>query len=450
MRQMLTLVLRIFCVLAVLAGALPMRAIADDTAAERIALTVGKSRIVEQVMPMEKIVVGDPAVVDLVLLNPTRFYLLGKKIGTTNVQVLDSAGAVLRIIDVAVGADTAEAERAIAEAIRGSRVTAHAVNGRIRLSGQVPDRMAADRAVEIAQSYTPEPVINSLVVSDPKQVFLKVQIVEVSRSKSQMLGTKVSTVNLALTNETGGAATPLTPGADKLGYDITASIEAMVDQGMARYLATPTLTALSGETASFLAGGEVPIPVSADSNPDIQYKEFGVRLTFTPLVSENGLINVKLEPEVSQIDETNAFLSNGFKLPGFSTRKASTTVELRDGESFMIAGLLQSSELRGSSQLPGLGNLPVIGPMFRHSELKDKETELLIVVTPSLTRPMGRNVAVATPADRSRPTQGAALFADGRLERSGYRLKDALNGKGITGAYGPILRIGGQGALSTK
>lgn len=421
-----------------------------EVSAERLGLTVGKSTIVEQTAAMDKVIVGNPEIIDFVLLSPTRFYLLGKALGTTNVQVLNAGGEIIRIIDVTVNIDTSEAERAIAGAIRGSRVTAHATNGRIRLSGQVPDRAAADRAVEIAQSYTVDPVINGLVVSDPKQVFLKVEIVEVSRTATQRLGVKLSSLELAGTNALSGTFTASVPGPDELGYGIGATVDALVNKGLARYLATPTLTALSGEEAEFLAGGEVPIPVSTDNNPKIEYKEFGVRLKFTPTVAENGQINIRLQPEVSQVDETNSFLSSGYKIPGFSTRKAATTVELRDGESFMIAGLLQSSALRDANHLPGLGNLPVIGPMFRQSELKDKETELLILVTPSLTRPSPRGVDIPTPADKVRPAGGAELFVDGRVERSNYRLRDALAGKGISGTYGPILNLGGQGAFGTK
>jgi pilus assembly protein CpaC len=228
------------------------------------------------------------------------------------------------------------------------------------------------------------------------------------------------------------------------------TIDAMVQEGTARYLATPTLTALSGQTASFLAGGEIPVPVSASDPGQVAYKEFGVRLSFTPNVRENGMINLVLEPEVSQIDPNSSYASNGFSVPGFSTRRASTTVELRDGESFVIAGLMQSTELRGTIGLPAFSEIPVVGAFFRSSELSDKNTELLIIVTPSMTRPEPRGTSVETPMDRTRASRGAELFVDGKVERNVYGLRDLLGGEGVSGHFGPILTLNGQGAFVAK
>ena len=209
-------------------------------------------------------------------------------------------------------------------------------------------------------------------------------------------------------------------------------------------MATPTLTAISGATASFLAGGEVPVVVAADGGSQVIYKTYGVTLEFTPYVQENGLIRLDLRPEVSVIDT-----SQGIN-PSFLTRRAQTTVELRDGESFVIAGLLQSEETRSVVGLPSLGELPVIGALFRNSTLKDNNTELLIVVTPTLTRPIPPNGSVNSPLENTQATQGADLFIDGRLERSTYGLVDLIRGTGVIGHYGPILSFGKPGAYVAK
>jgi len=431
-----------------LTAALPTNAIADqgtEAAApqsERIQLVVGKSRFVDLDFAIGTVIVGDPAIADIVVVNPNRFYLLGNASGTTNIQILDDIGQVEQVLDLVVGIDADEVARAIRSALPGSSVSAHSINGRIRLGGEVADDAARERAVDIASSYSDQPIIDTMVTSSPKQVFLQVQIVEASHSVGQELGMNLTSVNLSVDGTLTSAG-----NTSNSFYSATTTIDAMVQQGIARYLATPTLTALSGQTASFLAGGEIPVPVSVSDPGQVEYKEFGVRLSFTPNVQENGLINLVLEPEVSQIDTNSSYVSNGFSVPGFSTRRASTTVELRDGESFVIAGLMQTTEVRGTTGLPAFSELPVIGALFRASELSDKNTELLIIVTPSMTRPAPRGANIETPLDSTRASRGAELFLDGDVERNAYDLRDLLTGEGISGHFGPILTIGGEGAF---
>lgn len=426
---------------------------------ERLVIAVGKSQFVDIGTTIGTVVLGDPSRADVVLVNPNRFYVLGKAIGTTNVQILAPGGEVMQVMDLVISADIDETAAAIRAALPGSTVKVHSVNGRIRLSGSVEDDLDEARALEIAQSFSDLPVINTLIVRAPKQVFLQVRIIEAARSFGQELGVNLSTLSLSAGGNLNGSVLNSSASQDaqavgatsarmgSIGINATAEINALVRRGLARYLASPTLTALSGETASFLAGGEVPIPVSAGDNPSIQFKEFGVRLNFTPNVLDRGRINLVLEPEVSQLDLNNSYAANGVQIPGFSTRRASTTVELNDGESFVIAGLLQTSELRGTRAVPYLADVPLLGPMFRKSELSDQETELLIIVTPTLTRPVADGSTIITPLDGTRATRGAELFADGRVQRRDYDLNDALVGKGIAGNFGPVLTIGGRGAF---
>lgn len=424
---------------------------AQQPTVDRVYLVLGKSRVLEVRGGIGQVIVGDPDIADAVIMTEDRFYVLGRGLGTTNVQVISKDDRVHRIFDIEVGVDLEEVAKAIASAVPQSSVRVHSVNGRVRLSGSVPDKQSMERAESVARKFTSEDVINSLRISDPKQVYLKVEIIEASRSIGQEFG-----IDLANANVSFGATQII--GFDPSGslnessrsgsINTTAVINAMVKKGLARYLASPTLTALSGETASFLAGGETPIPVDSGANgTQITYKEFGVRLSFTPTVKDGGLINLKLQPEVSQIDLTNSYSSGSTNIPGFSTRRASTTIELRSGQSFVIAGLLQTTNVRQSDQYPGLGNLPILGPLFRASTLRDTETELLVIVTPHLTRPVSSSAMIETPAENTKPSNALDFFLKGKLERPKTSIADILDGKGVTGSYGPILTLGGSGSL---
>ena len=412
--------------------------VTPEVLSRRLDLTIGKSRIIDYDFELGTMVVGDPGIADVVVMNAGRYYILGKTVGTTNIQVLDKAGYVVQVLDVIVSIDASEAARAITQALPSARINVVSSNNTLRLSGQVSGEAARSRALDIAASYTSGAVIDALVVDSPKQVFIKVQIIESTRQLGQNLGTNLASASLTLSGDW------LTPGGVSTSSVSGTTIDALVTKGVARYLATPTLTAISGATASFLAGGEVPVVVASDGGSQVIYKTYGVTLEFTPYVQENGLIRLDLRPEVSVIDT-----SQGIN-PSFLTRRAQTTVELRDGESFVIAGLLQSEETRSVAGLPSLGELPVIGALFRNSTLKDNNTELLIVVTPTLTRPIPPNGSVNSPLENTQATQGADLFIDGRLERSTYGLVDLIRGTGVIGHYGPILSFGKPGAYVAK
>jgi pilus assembly protein CpaC len=224
------------------------------------------------------------------------------------------------------------------------------------------------------------------------------------------------------------------------GISVTLLLEALEERGLVRNLAEPTLAALSGETASFLAGGEVPIPVAEDDGKvTVDYKEFGVRLSFTPVVLSDGLINLTLEPEVSQVDLSNTYSTGSIELPSFSTRRASTTIELHAGQSFVMAGLLQRNNSRRMSQVPWLGSVPVLGALFRSSSWQKDETDLVIIVTPYLNKPGAAAEYLATPLQDSVLTSEQEFILNGRQEITQAEMKRRLRKRAISGELGHII-----------
>jgi pilus assembly protein CpaC len=287
-------------------------------------------------------------------------------------------------------------------------------NGQVVLSGSAPDQVSADRASKIAGKFagTEDDIINSVNVTSSQQVQLNVRFVEINRNAGQELGVKIN--DLSYNSETrksdlatigyasvGNFMGSLVSG----GLNVDVAIKAMEDRGVARRLAEPNLVARSGETASFLAGGEFPIAVTGkDGEVSIEYKKFGVGLEFTPTVLKDGLISLEIEPEVSSIDEVS---STGF--PILSVRRAKTSVDLKSGQSFMMAGLYQADNDNTGSNLPGTRKLPVIGALFASKKFQRKETDLVMIVTPHLVRPVQPGTPMATPLDGSRPATAGEI-----------------------------------------
>jgi pilus assembly protein CpaC len=318
-------------------------------------------------------------------------------------------------------------------------------NDGIVLSGTATSIQALDRALDLANRYAPDRVSNLMVVGGTHQVMLKVRFAEMARSVRKALSSGLSITGLGsdggISIGTGsgslvggtGIGTPgsstLVPNPQSAGQmaftlpvgDLQLSIllEALETKGLARALAEPNLTALSGQQASFLAGGEYPIPVvDGDGGIGIEYKPFGVELTFTPRVVNNDTINLELVAAVSGIDNTVTVQNDGFSVNAFRRRETSTTVEMRDGESFAIAGLLEDDFADLATQVPWLGDIPVLGALFRSAEYERQQTELVIIVTPHLVTPT-RGEALALPTDRVRPPTEAELFLNGRIAQTG-------------------------------
>ncbi len=389
-----------------------------------VRIPVGKSESVRTDTSFADIVVGDPEIADAVPLTDRSLSVLAKKIGTTRVSIYAEGKKLVGVFDIEVSYDTTRLGAELAERFPKARFRVSSVNGRIMLTGTAPDAMTLDRAITIAKQFGAD-VINSVRVSQSQQVMLEVRFVEASRSAGRDLGINWDvaannfTANLGTVGLVSGAAPFGTIVGRLLGSGVTADalVRALEERGLARRLAEPNLVALSGDTASFLAGGEFPIPVSASlGQVTVEFKKFGVGLAFTPTVLENGVINLKIEPEVSQLDPTTTIAIGGITIPSLIVRRANTTVELRDGQSFAIAGLLQSISTADQKQLPWLGDIPIIGALMRSASYQKKETDLVIIVTPRLVRPARPGDVLRTPFDNAEPANDAEFFLLGRAE----------------------------------
>ncbi len=392
------------------------------TAAIRV--STGKSENVHTDTSFTDVVVGDPEIADVAPLTDRSLSILGKKIGTTRVSVYGDGKRLVGVFDVEVSYDVTKLGAELARRFPQAHFRVSSVNGRIMLSGDAPDGMVLDKAVTLAKQFGPE-VINSVQVAQPQQVLLEVRFIEVSRSASRELGIQWNVIGsnvsatLGLPNLVSNATPFGTVVANLLkgGTNVDAIIRALEERDMARRLAEPNLVALSGDTASFLAGGEFPFPVAAQlGTVTIEWKRFGVGLAFTPTVLSNGLINMKIEPEVSQLDPSNVLQVGSVTLPSLIVRRANTTIELRDGQSFAMAGLLQNTGTTNQKQLPWIGEVPVLGALFRSAQYQKKETDLAIIVTPHIVRPTRPGDTVRAPTDSSLPANDADFFLLGQSE----------------------------------
>jgi pilus assembly protein CpaC len=392
------------------------------------------------------VVVGDPAIASAVPTNTRSFYILGRTLGRTNVAIHDPNDTLVGMLEVEVNGDTPDLAESIREAIPKANVRVESVNGRTRLSGAVPDAIALRRVLEIAAQYG-DNVVNALRVTGGQQVMLEVRFVEANRTAARELGVRLRVA--ALDNSIGfqsGRDSPTSGApfgtfvAQVLGAGVRADIliQALEEKRLGRRLAEPNLVALSGDTASFLAGGEVPynVPQSNGNPPAIAFKEFGVRLNFTPTVLDNGLINLKLEPEVSEVA---SFTGSG--VPVLSTRRANTTIEVRDGQSFAIAGLLQSNHTKTQDQLPWIGQLPILGALFRSSAFREEETDLVIIVTPRLVQPTKPGRPLKTPLDQAKGSNDVEFFLLGALEVDQKTIDQVQSNAGVIGPHGHIVDL---------
>jgi pilus assembly protein CpaC len=447
-------------------------ALANPTHTASVLVTLGKSQDVRTDQSLVDITVGDPDVADINPLTDHTLSILGKKIGTTRVSVYGADKKPVGIFDVEVAYDISRLAVEISR-FTGGTIKVSSINGRIMLSGTAADAVTLDKAMMIARQFGPDP-INTVQVLQPQQVMLEVRFIEANRQASRELGVQWNMFgNSALANVGSGqnASTlpvtqpygsfqqpglssaavgasngglgganvlpgvlPISPvvaagvlsGAAPFGFlvgqlsnKLQIAVNALEQKGAARSLAEPNLVALSGDTASFLAGGEFPVPVPGSlGTVTIDYKKYGVGLAFTPTVLNGGLINLKIEPEVSQLDTSHPVQVAGISIPPLIVRRASTTLELRDGQSFMLGGLLQNSSTNDQDQLPWLGDIPVLGALFRSTQYQKNETDLVILVTPHLVRPMAPNDPIHTPLDNTLPPNDVDLFLMGKTEVS--------------------------------
>ncbi len=387
-----------------------------------IKVAKGKPQTIKTDAPFYQIVLGDPTIANVNPLTDRSFYVLGTKLGTTGIALFDKNKQLVGNIDVEVTLDTKDLAKAIRANVPGSDIKVNSANGRLILSGTARDSVSADKANSIADRFSgDEKVINSVNVSSSQQVQLNVRFIEISRQAGRDFGATYS-ANLAY--GFGGRQVQLNPGTEPAaqtgeiigrllsnGASVDVAIKALEQRGAARSLAEPNLIARSGQTASFLAGGEFPIPVSSDNNTvTINYKKYGVSLEFTPTVLEDGLISLEIAPEVSSIDTSASYQVGNISVPGFVVRRAKTSVDLKSGQSFMIGGLLQTQNNTTTQALPGLGKLPILGALFSSKAYQRRETDLIIIVTPYLVKPIDPSKKMLTPLDGSKPASNVDYF----------------------------------------
>jgi pilus assembly protein CpaC len=439
---------------------------------QRLALPLNKSQVLHVNETVTRITVGNPDIVDAVALDDHSFYVLGKGIGTTNISVFADS-RLLAVIDANVSIDLEAVKASLHANLPKETIEVRAVNDTIALSGVVSSASKVNQAVEIAKHFLPKdanatgkasPLINHLGVSGSQQVMLQVRIAEMSRSLGQQLGFHPSglvgaaanlqgagffltALNTLTSTSLNGSQGTIAAGAGRIGkgqgsFNFSDILDAQEQKGTVKILAEPNLVAMSGETASFLAGGEFPVPTAQTTNNGVptitvEFKPFGVSLAFTPTVIGDDLINLLVAPEVSQIDnQTAPVIVNGFSIPGISTRRLKTSVELRDGQSFAIGGLLQSDFADKVKQIPGIGDIPIIGALTRDTDFQRNETELVIIVTPKLVHPAPAGTLVA-PTDSFVPPGQGEIFFNGRTEAPD---SGVTAGGGLTGHYGHIVR----------
>ncbi|MGX1100178.1 pilus assembly protein CpaC [Amorphus sp. MBR-141] len=436
--------------------------------AQQIKLPAGQAATINAPGPLGDIRVADPSVADVAPLTIRSLYLFGKAAGRTTVTLYDPDRIPLGVLQVEVGIDVSDLSQAIRVNFPRAQVNANTVNGRLRLGGTVDNGQTLAGILDLARQYVgSDDLINAIKVEDSQQVLLKVRFVEVNRNAGRELGVNLavtdsgSTGRGLLTGDLGfGSAGVTSPDAGSSdgsfffpltgnsafatlvarvisgGINVDLFIRALEQNGLGRSLAEPNLVAMSGAKASFLAGGEFPIPVrGTDGEVTVQFREFGVRLTFTPIVLGDGLINLELEPEVSQIDRTVSV--DG--VPGLTTRRTQTTVELRDGQSFAISGLLQEISEKDQRAIPWIGKVPVLGALFRSQSFAKKQTDLVVIVTPSIVQPAAPGTPLHDPLTSSVPSNDPEFFLTGELETPAEPIAAMARRKGITGPVGYIL-----------
>lgn len=409
------------------------------------------------------IVVGDEKIADAQPMTDRTLYVIGKSAGTTTVNLFSEDKRSLGVIQIEVGVDVSDMAQAIRQVAPRARIDIGSVNGKVRLGGHVKDGATLAAILQVAQQYGPDAIINAVTVDNSQQVNLEVRVLEAKRNAGRDLGVSIRSTNGSGTTRTGtGIATVdednlvLGPGGLITGLlsnsnpfaalitrvidsniKVDLIIEALEAKGVVRMLAEPNLTTLSGEPASFNAGGEVPIrSVDGDGEVQVEFKQFGVNLLFTPIVLADDKINIRLAPEVSDL---TGFTSAGD--PIFTNRKLSTVVELRDGQSFAVGGLLSSKNTKLQRQVPWLGQVPIVGTLFRNSSNQKEETELVVIVTPHIVRPVKPGEQLATPFDKTRPANDPELFLLGQLEVTKDMVRKYELGEGVVGPYGHMLDL---------
>ena len=408
--------------------------------AETLNLSQGTGNLVRLSEPMTDVFVANDGVADVQVRSATQLYVFGKGRGETTIYATSKSGRVVYAANVRVGTNIGSVTEMLHLAMPEANIQATPMNNLVLLTGTVGSPEDVAEAQRLAQAYVGEgtQVVTRLRSATPLQVTLKVRIAEVNRTLLKSIGVNLlssdSTSGFRFGLAQGGGIFLPTPGetsdqagqvirselgstisaAGKLfGLDLISSLDLAQKDGLISTLAEPNLTALSGETASFLAGGEFPVPISqGNSAVTIEYKQYGVGLAFTPIVLADGRISMRVRPEVSELSNEGSVRLGGFTVPALTTRRAETTVELGSGQSFMIAGLLRNHNTNDVTKAPFLGDLPILGALFRSTNYRHDETELVVIVTPYLVRPVSQQLA--TPIDGYRNPDDSQIWLQGQ------------------------------------
>lgn len=452
-------------VLVLLLAAAPILAFAALPAAANDVVTIssdrnstvkvakGKPRTIRTSVPFYEIVIGDPEIANVNPLTDQSFYVLGNQLGTTGIALFNENKQLVGTVDIEVTLDTDRLASTIREAVPDADIKVSSANGRLVLSGDAKDALAAEKAKDIARNFAgEEEVINSVKVTSSQQVQLNVRFVEINRQVGHELGSRLnatysfggSSVTLGSSPQSSSntPAGSIIAGLTSGGLSVDLALTALEDRGIARRLAEPNLIARSGEKASFLAGGEFPIPVSSkDNTVTVEYKQFGVSLEFTPTVLNDGLIGLDIKPEVSAVDSSASYQIGNIAIPGFVVRRAQTSVDLKNGQSFMIAGLLQSNNDISTERLPGLGKLPILGKLFSSKAYQRRETDLVIIITPYLVKPVDPSRKLQTPLDSTVAPSNLDYFLGDREEVKLSRADGAPGAATPARGYGHFLDL---------
>jgi pilus assembly protein CpaC len=424
---------------------------------EPLNVPMNRAVVVESDTAFSELSIANPGIADISTLSDKTIYVLGKAPGRTTMTLLSPDGKLISNVEVHVTPDIEEFKERLQQILPGEKIEVRTANDGIVLSGTVSSIVKLDRALDLAKRYAPDHVSNLMSVGGTQQVMLKVRFAEMQRSVEKSLSSSLATaggtsvgVNGATgswLNGTNSLSNPTitakdgSQGALALGFtagslQFGVLLEALESKGVVRTLAEPNLTALSGQEAKFLAGGEYPIPVSQGNGAvSIEYKPFGVELNFTPTVLDGNLINLQISAAVSSIDTTTSLTSGGVTVSAFKKRETSTTVEMRDGESFAIAGLLQDDFKDLNGQVPWLGDIPILGALFRSTDYQRNQSELVIIVTPHLVTPV-RGDSLALPTDRVRLPSEKDLFLFGKVAGRPKGAAGEVAGQDFSGSYG--------------
>lgn len=453
-------------------SSMPLNAESTDIAqpSSSIAVAVGRGKLITLSTPIEDIFIAESTIADVQVRSPKQLYIFGKKGGQTSFYATSASGKVVYSAEVSVGAEISSIDQMLSLAMPDAKIAVNSSNNFVLLTGTIANPSDAEEAENLVQAYVGKDtkVVSRLKTATPMQVNLKVTFAEVSRSlakeingnlltrdttggfqfgvsrgrdfatignvdtsglpkldASQFFGLPAGSISLPFDVNTGqfvgnggrqvdfksnGGLNTIQTVGKLFGVDIATALDVSERVGLVSTLASPNLTAISGETATFLAGGEFPIPLSTGLGEiTVRYKTYGVSLAYTPTVLSNGRISLRVAPEVSEITSNGAVVLNGFSIPAVSTRRAETTIELGSGESFMIAGLMQNNYNSAIDKTPGLADVPILGTLFKSDGYRRNETELMIVVTPYLVKPVNSN-DIVLPTDGFKAANDAERF----------------------------------------